>query len=119
MTKKRNKIISIARDFSCFPAGRYHEDSKASGQAFRDNILVSALKDKHYSKVRVVFDGVASFGSSFLEEAFGGLVQECNFPKDFLDEHLELYTSEEGLEDFVRLARRYIERASVASQCQN
>ena len=39
-------------------------------------------------KVEVIFDGVAGFGYSFLEEAFGGLVQKEGMDKNFLDARL-------------------------------
>lgn len=105
------KTIVIARDFSKFPAGRYREDGKASGAAFRD-MLVDALQSAE--GVVVIFDGVAGFGSSFLEEAFGGLVRECHMDKAFLNERLHLRTDESDLSDFVKLAERYIEEADQA-----
>ena len=106
------KTISIADDFSRFPAGRFREDGEASGAAFRD-LLAAPLQNAE--NVEVVFDGVAGFGSSFLEEAFGGLVRECHFDKAFLDEHLHLRTYDPDLTDFVRLAERYIEDADQAA----
>ena len=110
---KSMKTITIAEDFSKFPAGRFREDGKASGAAFRDDLLVVALRDAE--KVEVVFDGVAGFGSSFLEEAFGGLVRECRLNKAFLDEHLHLRTDDPDLVDFVQLAKRYIKDADQAA----
>lgn len=107
------KTITIADDFSKFPAGRFREDGEASGAAFRDDLLVTALQDAE--KVEVVFDGVAGFGSSFLEEAFGGLVRERHLRKAFLDEHLHLRADDPDLTDFVQLARRYITDADRAS----
>ena len=105
------KTIAIARDFSKFPAGRFHEDGDASGAAFRD-LLVEALRNN--ARVEVVFDGVAGFGSSFLEEAFGGLVRESQMEKSFLDEHLHLRADDPDLNDFIHLAKRYIEEAGQA-----
>ena len=106
------KTIVIARDFSKFPAGRFREDSDASATAFRDDLLVAALNNG--DDVEVVFDGVAGFAASFLEEAFGGLVREHRMTKAFLDEHLLLRTGESELADFVRLAERYIKEADQA-----
>lgn len=105
------KTITIARDFSKFPAGRFREDGKASGAAFRDDLLVAPLCKAE--KVVVVFDGVAGFGSSFLEEAFGGLVRECHLDQAFLNEHLHLQAEDPDLADFIQLARRYIEAAAA------
>lgn len=104
-------VISIAKDFSRVPAGRYLEDGDFSGTKFRQDLLAPALRNHEH--VKVVFDGVAGLGSSFLEEAFGGLVRVEHMNKKFLDEHLLLYTEEEELEDFVAMAKFYIEEAST------
>ena len=105
---KRNRII-IAKDFSRYPAGRYQEDGDFNGEIFRKNYLVPALKN--FDKVEVVFDGVAGFGSSFLEEAFGGLVRHEGFSKDQLDSKLVLFASESELEDDVCLTKELIKAA--------
>ena len=106
-----NKItISIADDFSAYPAGRYPNDGKYNGTTFRKDVLVPALKGSN-DQVEVIFDGVAGFGSSFLEEAFGGLIRDEEMTKEFLDTHLILRTTELELEDFVKLAQRYIDEA--------
>lgn len=65
--------INIARDFSRFPAGRYLDDGPYSGAAFRDRYMKPAL-DRGETLV-IELDGVRGYGSSFLEEAFGGLVR--------------------------------------------
>ena len=108
----KTRTIDIARDFSKFPAGRFHEDGEWSGAAFRD-LLVEALRSG--DDVEVVFDGVAGFASSFLEEAFGGLVRECHIDKALLDERLHLRTGDPGLEDYVAISKRHIERADRAT----
>ena len=107
------KTITIAEDFSKFPAGRFREDGEASGAAFRDDLLAAALRDAE--KVEVVLDGVAGFAASFLEEAFGGLVRVCHLDKAFLDEHLHLRADDPDLADFVLLAKRYIMDADQAA----
>lgn len=107
------KVISIAKDFSEYPAGRYRDDGEASGEAFRDDILVPALKDEKYAKVKVILDGVAGFGSSFLEEAFGGLVRNHGIDPSVLDRHLEISTDEDDLKDYVSLSRKYIREAAA------
>jgi len=66
--------IIIARDFSVLPIGRYASDGAASAEVFRKQHLGPALLD--HDIVTVVLDGVMGFGSSFLEEAFGGLVRD-------------------------------------------
>ncbi|ELE9244502.1 TPA: STAS-like domain-containing protein [Enterobacter hormaechei subsp. xiangfangensis] len=67
------KEIVIAKDFSDCPFGRYKSDSNFSAQAFSEDYLIPALKN--YDVVTVVLDGVFGYGSSFLEEAFGGLLR--------------------------------------------
>lgn len=108
-----NISISIAKDFSQFPAGRYPGDGKFNGTRFRKEKLVPALEKARESSgvVKVDFDGVAGFGSSFLEEAFGGLIREEGMEKGFLDQHLKLSTLESDLQDFVDLAEGYIQKA--------
>ena len=64
------KKISIANDFSVFPGGREPIDGPFSGQEFRDNFLLPIFTNNE--KVIIDFDGVRGYGSSFLEEAFGG-----------------------------------------------
>ena len=78
--------ISIARDFSSSPSGRFPEDGPFSGERFRDEFLLPALKAN--DSVEVILDGVSGFGSSFLEEAFGGLVRIHHLAKEFLSTHL-------------------------------
>ena len=65
--------IGISRQFSRFPAGRYADDGPFSGQAFREKLLIPAMKSG--KQVIIDLDGTAGFGSSFLEEAFGGLIR--------------------------------------------
>lgn len=72
------KMIVICNDFSPFPGGRYIKEGKYSGQEFRDTILISEYEkaEKNGEKLVINFDGCFGFGTSFLEEAFGGLVRE-------------------------------------------
>ena len=106
-----NKVtISIADNFSAYPAGRYPEDGEYNATAFRKEWLVPALADD--ARVEVTFDDVAGLAASFLDEAFGGLVRNEGMTKEFLDSHLHLTTTEPELEDFVKLARRYIDETS-------
>lgn len=103
--------ISIAKQFSEFPGGRFPEDGPFNGTTFRKEYLVPPLKDgKH---VVVSLDGVAGFGSSFLEEAFGGLVRVEGFKKKSLAKQLELICNEEDLYDFIEVAIEFIREAEA------
>ena len=82
-------LISIARDFSEFPAGREREDGPNSGQRFREEILGPALRaTKPDDIVEVNLDGTMGYGSSFLEEAFGGLVRNDGYTREVLSQKL-------------------------------
>jgi STAS-like domain of unknown function (DUF4325) len=98
--------INIATDFSRSPAGRFRSDGPYSGERFREEILVPALtKDE---RVVVNLKGVLGFGSSFLEEAFGGLVR-AGIAADVLRRKLtvesELKTYEQRIWKYVADAR--------------
>lgn len=67
------KVLNIATDFSRSPSGRYYTDGPNSGERFREEFLAPALA---VDDVEVNLDGVLTLGSSFLDEAFGGLVRE-------------------------------------------
>lgn len=84
--------IDIANDFSPFPAGRNRADGRYSGEAFRDDLLLPALKSTEH--VVILFDGAAGYGSSFLEEVFGGLVREHGYNNFALKERLTLTSSD-------------------------
>lgn len=71
------KHISIAKDFSIYPAGRVVGDGPNSGERFREECLVPVLKQalETGEMVAIDIDGTAMLGSSFIDEAFGGLVR--------------------------------------------
>lgn len=111
MNTEKDIHISIADDFSQFPGGRYPSDGEFNGTRFRTDFLIPALNRCGSGVVVVSLDGVAGLGSSFLEEAFGGLVREGYKKKDFLLRHLRIETAESDLQDFIVLANRYIQEA--------
>ena len=86
--------VRIAADFSRHPAGRYLRDGPFSGEAFRKKFL-----EPHLAKgedLTIEFDGARGYGSSFLEEAFGGLVRK-GFPKETLKTKLHLHAANSSL----------------------
>lgn len=74
MMNKLVTPISIAKDFAKSTGGRVPAEGPFSGQEFRDTILVKELKAGN-KKIIIDLDGTDGYGSSFLEEAFGGLVR--------------------------------------------
>ena len=85
------RTINIAKDFSQTPAGRFVTDGPYSGERFRNEILLPALKNS--DEVVVNMTGVFGYGSSFLEEAFGGLVRKCLFNRDELLRKMKIQSS--------------------------
>ena len=86
--------IDIAKDFTRYPAGRNRKDGPFSGQAFRENLLVPALSDNR--PIRLMMDGTRGYGSSFLEEAFGGLVR-AGFDPNMIKDLIEINSNDPSL----------------------
>lgn len=74
--------INIAKDFSKSPGGRYTKEGNFSGEQFREEVLKKAFEDSKRRGVKLIIDldGGYGYGSSFLEEAFGGLARETKDP---------------------------------------
>ena len=87
----QTKEIDVARNFTPYPVGRTRSDGRHSGEAFRDDYLVPALKA---GAVTVAMDGAKGYGSSFLEETFGGLVRRCGFEANQLGKRLVIKTED-------------------------
>lgn len=73
----KEKIITVVKDFSKKPYGRYPDDGEGCGEFFRKRLLAPALRE--YDRVHVVLDGYNRYGRSFLDEAFGGLIRDEKF----------------------------------------
>lgn len=100
-------------DFSPYPAGRDDDDGPYNGARFRDEVLAPAIEKalRTREKVQVFLDDVKSYGSSFLEEAFGGLVRVSKFTKSDIKKVLEItadrpayFTTKRQIEQFIREA---------------
>lgn len=74
----------MVKRFSSKPFGRYRGDSEYSAEAFREDILIPELLQDQV--VTVDLSGSNLYGSSFLEEAFGGL--KSRFSEDELKRKL-------------------------------
>lgn len=87
--------LSVARQFSKYPGGRYKRISEYSGEEFRERLLVPAIN--RGEKVVVELDGVVGYGSSFLEEVFGGIVRAMRWlNRDQVNKHLKINTARES-----------------------
>jgi hypothetical protein len=87
------RLINVAEQYSAEPAGRYPEDGNFNGQRFREELLLPILAQRYH--VVVDFDGTEGYGSSFLDEAFGGLVRQGHFSEAALRELLEVRSGED------------------------
>lgn len=72
--------IDVANDFSPKPFGRYPVHGRFNGQRFRVDFLESPLLNG--DTLFVDIDGVAALSSSFLDEAFAGLVRQGIVPAE-------------------------------------
>jgi len=103
--------ISIAKDFSRIPGARFPKEGNYSGEEFRKNVLLPNLKEaiEKNVKLQVVLDGTAGLGTSFLEEAFGGLIRIDNISYSDIQSTLELVSEED--EDYIEEINQYIKEA--------
>ncbi|NTH50460.1 STAS-like domain-containing protein [Agrobacterium rhizogenes] len=110
-------IIDVANQFNTYPVGRTPKDSTFNGERFRTELLVPALARassmRPKGKVVVDIDGIRSFGSSFLEEAFGGLVRNGFYTRDELGSLLEIRCTKPHLLFFKQAIDAYIRDAKV------
>ena len=100
--------INICKDFSDKPGGRYIREGKYSGEAFRKDVLLPKYLEAKEKGLRLIvnLDGGYGYATSFLEEAFGGLVREIKDPA--IAKILIISNEEPQLVDDVR---QYIEDA--------
>jgi hypothetical protein len=97
--------IKVAQEFSRFPAGRFVTDGPFSGEHFRTRFLEPHLRRKE--SLIVDLDGARGYGSSFLEEAFGGLVR-VGLAKSEIIERLQFLATNSSL---IAEIRDYINKA--------
>lgn len=100
-------------DFSRYPGPRYRADGPYSGQEFREQHLGPALRAAiaQGGVVIVELDDVAGYGSSFLEEVFGGLVRE-GFNRSTLNRHLQVVARTSRFQHHRVRALRYMADAA-------
>ncbi len=67
-------FIKVA-EFTKYPGPRFIKLGPCSGEEFRETVLLPAIKS-YGGNIIVDMNGVSGYGSSFLEEAFGGLIRK-------------------------------------------
>ena len=70
--------IKLSTDFSPTPGGRLIAEGDHSGELFRDSLLINKYEEAEHENtiLEIDFDDCYGVGTSFLEEAFGGLVRK-------------------------------------------
>lgn len=99
--------INIARDFSAIPLGRFPDDSPHNGTTFREDWLLPALRT--HESIEIDLDGAEGYGSSFLEESFGGLVRINGYSPDELLARISLVSNEDPT--LIDEIRQYIQES--------
>ncbi|MEX3937407.1 STAS-like domain-containing protein [Paraburkholderia phymatum] len=102
------KSISVARQFSEVPVGRFYSDGPDSGERFRDTLLEPALKE--HDVVQIDLDGTDGYGSSFLEEAFGGIVRKLHLSEQEAKRRIQFHSTDPSyvieINDYMRDAAK-------------
>lgn len=108
------KEITVGQDYSDVPGGRFIKYGDFSGEHFRDSALVPALRD--YDRVVVYLDGTKTYMSSFLEEAFGGLIRERGFTLDDLKKRLVVTSRAPRYAVYVKMVEQNLIAADVEAR---
>lgn len=89
--------IKISTDYSVTPGPRYMKEGDNSGEKFRKNIFLPALKKAINEKIKLIInlDGTAGYATSFLEETFGGLIRVENMDYNQIIRTIEIVSEEE------------------------
>lgn len=103
------KTLRIATDYSAVPAGRYYADGPFTGERFRNEFLLPLLQNN--ARVCVDIDGAAGYGSSFLEEAFAGLVRNGTYSSRQLHEKLEITATDPTFVPYIDVIWNFVDAA--------
>jgi hypothetical protein len=103
--------IKIASDFTTAPGPRHVSEGKFSGEQFRVDLLLPKVMEASKLKcpLTIDLDGTSGFGTSFLEESFGGLIRENNLSLADLNAILRFKSDDEP--DLLDEIKEYMEDA--------
>ncbi|HTE01655.1 MAG TPA: STAS-like domain-containing protein [Mucilaginibacter sp.] len=89
--------VKIARDFTPTPGPRYIKEGKWSGEQFRTEKFYNIFNDAIQSNKNIIvdLDGTLGYGTSFLEEIFGGLIREHHLDYNQIVNRLQIISTEE------------------------
>lgn len=106
---RSSDTIDVASDFSRTPGGRYYSDGPASGEKFREEFLLPALKQ--HEIVTINLDGTRGYPSSFLEEAFGGAIRKLRITENEFFRRVR-FRSARDFQVYVNDIRHHVGRAA-------
>lgn len=102
--------INVSKGFSSTPGPRLIREGEYSGELFRRGTLepafAEALRDN--KKIVINLDGTLAYGTSFLEEVFGGL--QRIYPVLNVLEHIDIISEEEPY--LIDDIKKYVEEAN-------
>lgn len=89
--------LKISADFSDTPGPRYKSEGSHSGEEFRTSMLSNKVRDaiQNGDTLVVDLDGAQGYGTSFLEESFGGLIRDDKLDYDDIINHVDIISNEE------------------------
>lgn len=90
-------MLKISKDFSRTPGPRYRVEGDFSGEEFREQVLRNHVLQAINTgeKLTIDLDGTEGYGTSFLEEAFGGLIREDHLGYNEVVDTLHFISNEE------------------------
>lgn len=89
-------VFKVIKDFSRTPSARVAKEGRFPGTDLRSKItplIRKALQEKRFFLMDL--DGASGYGTSFLEEVFGGLIREEHFEYKELESCLKIKSDEE------------------------
>lgn len=91
-----NIVFKVVSEFSRTPSARIAKEGKHPGEELR-NMITPQIRLALNNNVKFIIDldEVAGYGTSFLEEVFGGLIREEGFSLDQLKQVLIIKSDEE------------------------
>jgi len=103
------QVLKVSADFSDIPGPRYIREGSYSGEDFRERLLLPRLKEciEKGGILQIDLDGTQGYGTSFLEEAFGGLIRVNQLSLSDISDHIIIISEEEpylkdDIEEYMR-----------------
>lgn len=111
-------ILNIGKDFSKYPEGRFYSDEGDSGEEFREEHLLPALKKLQPSEILkiIIDDEVEGYGSSFLVEGFAGIIKYGHMSSTELLQKIEIAYTDPDFEFYKDRIEKYITEAEFNSK---